>query len=165
MILLISILLSNTYKKEIFDCSVQSFEPAQYCQSADGKWNIATQYEIILEDYEIFCLRRKWNKICPDLFASPIRSQRISHLRSKYFTVKQGLTCGDYFTCPKGKFHWKSPIAKAIGLFLVGVARLELAASWSQTRCPTNWATPRYLILFVVKHCGMNNAECIMQNA
>ena len=26
--------------------------------------------------------------------------------------------------------------------FLVRVARLELAASWSQTRRPTNWATP-----------------------
>ena len=26
---------------------------------------------------------------------------------------------------------------------MVGVARLELAASWSQTKCPTNWATPR----------------------
>ena len=27
---------------------------------------------------------------------------------------------------------------------LVRVARLELAASWSQTRRPTNWATPGY---------------------
>ena len=30
--------------------------------------------------------------------------------------------------------------------FLVRVARLELAASWSQTRRPTNWATPGYLL-------------------
>ena len=29
---------------------------------------------------------------------------------------------------------------------LVRVARLELAASWSQTRRPTNWATPGYEI-------------------
>ena len=28
--------------------------------------------------------------------------------------------------------------------FVVRVARLELAASWSQTRRPTNWATPGY---------------------
>ena len=38
---------------------------------------------------------------------------------------------------------------------MVRVARLELAASWSQTRRPTNWATPGYLILLlpeVVKH-------------
>lgn len=32
--------------------------------------------------------------------------------------------------------------AKAESGFLVRVARLELAASWSQTRRPTNWATP-----------------------
>ena len=31
---------------------------------------------------------------------------------------------------------------QAIPAFLVRVARLELAASWSQTRRPTNWATP-----------------------
>ena len=30
--------------------------------------------------------------------------------------------------------------------FMVRVARLELAASWSQTRRPTNWATPGYAI-------------------
>ena len=30
-----------------------------------------------------------------------------------------------------------------------GVARLELAASWSQTKCPTNWATPRSANAFV----------------
>ena len=29
-------------------------------------------------------------------------------------------------------------------LRMVRVARLELAASWSQTRRPTNWATPGY---------------------
>ena len=29
---------------------------------------------------------------------------------------------------------------------MVRVARLELAASWSQTRRPTNWATPGYEI-------------------
>ena len=33
-------------------------------------------------------------------------------------------------------------MAYAISAFLVRVARLELAASWSQTRRPTNWATP-----------------------
>ena len=31
--------------------------------------------------------------------------------------------------------------------FMVRVARLELAASWSQTRRPTSWATPGYLLL------------------
>ena len=30
--------------------------------------------------------------------------------------------------------------------YMVRVARLELAASWSQTRRPTNWATPGYEI-------------------
>ena len=34
--------------------------------------------------------------------------------------------------------------AKAESGFLVRVARLELAASWSQTRRPTNWATPGF---------------------
>ena len=35
---------------------------------------------------------------------------------------------------------------------LVRVARLELAASWSQTRRPTNWATPGYQ---VKKKCSL----------
>ena len=38
--------------------------------------------------------------------------------------------------------------AKASLLCLVRVARLELAASWSQTRRPTNWATPGNIQLF-----------------
>ena len=36
------------------------------------------------------------------------------------------------------------PTAEAESRKLVRVARLELAASWSQTRRPTNWATPGY---------------------
>ena len=41
--------------------------------------------------------------------------------------------------------------------FMVRVARLELAASWSQTRRPTNWATPGYLLLLFAQSgqtCG-----------
>ena len=40
---------------------------------------------------------------------------------------------------------------------MVRVARLELAASWSQTRRPTNWATPGYLLLLFAQSgqtCG-----------
>ena len=40
---------------------------------------------------------------------------------------------------------------KAISAYLVRVARLELAASWSQTRRPTNWATPGNLIAALSK--------------
>ena len=36
----------------------------------------------------------------------------------------------------------KAERANALSAFMVRVARLELAASWSQTRRPTNWATP-----------------------
>ena len=42
-------------------------------------------------------------------------------------------------------YKQKSPdSAEADSGLLVRVARLELAASWSQTRRPTNWATPGY---------------------
>ena len=40
--------------------------------------------------------------------------------------------------------------------FVVRVARLELAASWSQTRRPTNWATPGY--------CARSRAKRIIHN-
>ena len=36
-----------------------------------------------------------------------------------------------------------APLSQLSYAPVFGVARLELAASWSQTKCPTNWATPR----------------------
>ena len=35
-----------------------------------------------------------------------------------------------------------------ISRFLVRVGRFELPASWTQIKCPTNWATPGYLIVW-----------------
>ena len=37
------------------------------------------------------------------------------------------------------------PLNQRFHTEMVRVARLELAASWSQTRRPTNWATPGFL--------------------
>ena len=40
---------------------------------------------------------------------------------------------------------------------MVRVARLELAASWSQTRRPTNWATPGNNIQLAEVFCQLNH--------
>ena len=43
----------------------------------------------------------------------------------------------------KGDFIEESTLTRAF--FMVRVGRLELPASWSQTKRPTNWATPGYM--------------------
>ena len=75
------------------------------------------------------------------------------HLRFAQIEVQlgQALTGGAHrtaFDCSSlAPYKQKSPeSAKADSGLLVRVARLELAASWSQTRRPTNWATPGYSV-------------------
>ena len=45
---------------------------------------------------------------------------------------------------------------------MVRVARLELAASWSQTRRPTNWATPGYEIEETLKKWSNVESRAIL---
>ena len=48
----------------------------------------------------------------------------------------------------------KKPLTRrlTVSLFVVGVARLELAASWSRTKHATSCATPRNSFIIIITH-------------
>ena len=74
-------------------------------------------------------LRSMWNEICPH------SRQRIFHICGANISQQS------YFTCPKGKFHWKKP-SLTTWLFSTGAEGLEPTTPSFGDWCSTNWTIP-----------------------